>query len=312
MKKNFSLKIFNLLTRRVFLISKKRKYGWSWQDCQRWTSTFLFQKYKGQKLSKIKVTQVDQVIKDMLDKGMDVLPAKKQKGQKAGAVSYAGQPKQLQNCANALELTPADLFSVEWWNIANSEVWFRFEDNLPMRVAFDNVVDTGVVFKKDLPEMLGIRESLRKALGGEYPDVVFKVLVKQGSKDDGKPCSYYVLVTTENSSFDTDNPEEITALTSIGSLSPENIEEKQRRLELQKQRRAENELLEKAKKRERPKQVEPKQTEEKKKLPVGVYKELTKILKMLERQYKEGILTRKEFLSRQQIILDKLDKGGVI
>lgn len=315
MKKNFSLRIFNLLTRRVFLISKKRKYGWSWQDCQRWTSTFLFQKYKGQKLSKIKVSQVDQVIKDSLDKGMDVLPAKKQKGQPVGAVSYVGQPKQQQNCANALELTSADLFNIEWWNIANSDVWFRFEDNLPMRIAFDSVIDTGVVFKKDLPDMKDIREDLRKQMGtdsNDMPDVIFKVLVKDGAKDDGKPCSYYVLVTTANSSFDSDNQNEVTALTSIGSLSPENIEEKQRRIELQKQKKAQNELLEKAQKRTRPKQVEPKPTKEKKKLPVAVYKELNKTLKMLERQFKEGILTRKEFLKRQQIILDKFEEGGQV
>jgi hypothetical protein len=32
--------------------------------------------------------------------------------------------------------------------------------------------------------------------------VIFKVLVQPNKKDDGQPCSYYVLVTLENSSYD--------------------------------------------------------------------------------------------------------------
>ncbi len=58
MKKNNSLKIFNLLARRVYKISKKRKLGWKWSDAQKWTSANLFKRYKGTAISKIKVTNV--------------------------------------------------------------------------------------------------------------------------------------------------------------------------------------------------------------------------------------------------------------
>ena len=67
MKKNYSLRIFNLLAKRVYKLSKKRKLGWKWRDAQKWTSANLFQLYKGKPISKIRVTEVDQVIVGILD-----------------------------------------------------------------------------------------------------------------------------------------------------------------------------------------------------------------------------------------------------
>ena len=56
MKKNYSSRIFNILCKRVYKLSKKQKLGWTWNDCQRWTSAYLFKQYKGKPISKIKVT----------------------------------------------------------------------------------------------------------------------------------------------------------------------------------------------------------------------------------------------------------------
>jgi hypothetical protein len=69
MKKNYSLRIFNILAKRVYKLSKKRKLGWKWRDAQRWTSANLFKLYKGKPVSKIKVTEVDSVIISILDSG---------------------------------------------------------------------------------------------------------------------------------------------------------------------------------------------------------------------------------------------------
>ena len=59
MKKNFSLKIFNLIAKRVYKISKKRKLGWTWQQCQKWTSANLFKSYKGKSFVSLIVEQND-------------------------------------------------------------------------------------------------------------------------------------------------------------------------------------------------------------------------------------------------------------
>ena len=127
MKKNFSNRIFNLLCKRVFKLSKKRKLGWTWNDCQRWTSANLFQQYKGKAISKIKVTEVDNNVVSILDKvEKEPLP---------------------EVCSSVFLVPEVDLQPLDyWWEIDVSR-FLVFNDDLKIRIVVLGIVDSGILKK---------------------------------------------------------------------------------------------------------------------------------------------------------------------
>jgi hypothetical protein len=301
------------VAKKVHELNKKKKLGWTWSESMRFASKKVYPNFKGKSVSKVRLTDVELEFKKGLLEEAQPMPIP--------------TPKEKEICFSALNVPTEDLIEREWWSIADDDVWINFDENLPMRFAFDSIIDTGIIKKAQMPNMMEIREDIRRS-GIKYGLVVFKVLVQPNKKDDGMPCSYYVLVTLENSSYDQSLKEgEIYGQIGESELTEEELQKRAERKKQREQLIKQKTSKKKAKERERPKQVEPKsitkQAEkkaegtsnlelEKIKAEQGRIASLTEALKVLERDFDKGILTKREYKNRQQQILDKFESGGEI
>lgn len=307
-KKPNGRKTWLKVAKKVHELNKKKKLGWTWSESMRFASKNVYPNFKGKTHNKIKLSDIELEFNDKIQQGKQPVPTP--------------TPKPIENCFSALKVPAEDLIEREWWSIADDDVWINFDSNLPMRFAFDNIIDTGIIKKSEMPNMMEIREDIRR-FGQKYGLVIFKVLIQPNKKDDGKPCSYYVLVTLENSSYDQNLKDgEIYGQMTEGDLSEEQIaqreERKREREKLMKQKTSKKE----AKTRERPKEVEPKsitKTEskvdiefEKIKLQKESRDTLARILDGLRQDFKDGLITKRQFQQRQQQIIEKFEKGGKI
>lgn len=295
MKKNNSLRIFNILAKRVHKLSKKRNLGWTWRDSQKWTSANLFQAYKGKPISKIKVTEVDSVIFGILDGAPNAIP-------------FA--TKKVEVCDSVFQIPSSDLEPVNWWNFP--DVVNSFPPLINIRIALNPFIETGITKNNMLPDLNRVREDFRKRNSSSEIIIVFKILVRPKRKDDGQNCSYYVLATFEDSELDKMTmDDEIDSFVSEEDLSPERKAERKKR---EQQKEAEKKTSKKEiKSKERPQQVEAKaQTEDKIALEAERYKQLNIALDGLREDFKLGLITKKQYQSRQQILLKKFETGGRI
>lgn len=307
-KKPNGRKTWLKVAKKVHELNKKKKLGWTWSESMRFASKNVYPNFKGKTHNKIKLSDIELEFNDKIQQGKQPVPTP--------------TPKPIENCFSALKVPAEDLIEREWWSIADDDVWINFDSNLPMRFAFDNIIDTGIIKKSEMPNMMEIREDIRRS-GQKYGLVIFKVLIQPNKKDDGKPCSYYVLVTLENSSYDQNLKDgEIYGQMTEGDLSEEQIaqreERRKEREKLMKQKTSKKE----AKTRERPKEVEPKsitKTEskvdiefEKIKLQKESRDTLARILDGLRQDFKDGLITKRQFQQRQQQIIEKFEKGGKI
>lgn len=296
MKKNFSLRIFNILAKRVYKLSKKRKLGWTWRECQKWTSANLFKLYKGKAISKIKVTEVDSVIVSILDSapvGVPPIPAPEK-----------------EVCDSVFQIPSSDLEPVNWWNFP--DMVNSFPPLVNIDIELPPFISTGITKRNLLPDLNTVREEFRKGKSTSDIIIVFKILVRPKRKDDGSNCSYYILATFEDSDLDNSTKEsEIDVFVSEEDLT-DDVKAERKRKELQKEN--EKKVSKKAiKGRERPQQVETKAvTEEKISLEGERYKQLNIALDGLREDFKLGLITKKQYQARQQILLKKFENGGRI
>ena len=305
MKKNNSLKIFNLLARRVYKVSKKRKLGWKWSDAQKWTSANLFKRYKGKPISKIRLTDVDKEVVAILDS--TPMP-----------ITGIGAPK-VEVCTSVLSLTDGDIEDIPFWILEDAIFGgngkLGFEDNLKVAIEFDGILSTGIIKKGDLSntQIKQVITDIRKYISGigeNYYTIVFLRKQVPNTTDTNNPCNTYLLITGEGSSSD-NNENEIEELISEKNLTQEEREKREKRKaerETEKQKKVTQKTI---KKKERPQQVEPKtkgevDTESEK------YKALQFALEMLRADVKEGLITKKQYQDRQKLILDKFNLGGEI
>lgn len=300
------------VAKKVHALNKEQKIGWTWSESMRFASKNVYPNFKGKNHTRVKLTDIELEFKNSLVEGKQPTPTP--------------TPKSKEICFSALNVPAEDLIEREWWTIADDDVWINFDSNLPMRFAFDGLIDTGVIKKSQMPNMMEIREDIRKS-GVKYALVIFKVLVQPNKKDDGQPCSYYVLVTLENSSYDQNLKDgEVYGQMTEGDLSEEQIaqreERRKQRDKLMKQKASKKE----AKQRERPKEVEPKSITktkgtpkeesnielEKIKLEKSRVEALKSVLDILRQDFKDGILTKRQYLQRQKQIIEKFEQGGEI
>lgn len=291
MKKNYSLRIFNLLAKRVYKLSKKRKLGWKWVDAQRWTSANLFQLYKGKPVSKIKVTEVDSAIVSILD--ATPMP-----------ISTATAPKPVKEvCFDPFLIPTKDLKDINWWMLADQVAFF--DNNLKMRVAIGTIIDTGVVKKYEIHNLNETVEDMRRAGYSSDENIIFKILVAPNKSDDGKPCSYYVLVTLMGSPLDVEtSSEEVIKVVTEEDL-PEDLR-KVRDAKMQKRQEIIDLRIAKKKSlvRVRPSKVEGKEEAER--------KEIEDTLKNLENLYAKKLISKELFQANVKELKAKLKLGGKI
>lgn len=309
MKKNFSLKIFNLIARRVYKISKKRKLGWTWQQCQKWTSANLFKSYKGKSFSKIKVTDIDKDVVAILEgKAMPI----------SGITS-----KKAEVCFNINQVTNDQTDDIGFYYLkdrifgGNGEL--GFDDNLKIAVEIDGLISTGLIKKYQLPafDITNLISEIRKLkLPSGDDSIIFKrVMISDKESEKNNPCNGYILITMLGSSADV-NTEEVDMDVKEKDLTPElqaKLDEARRLDEASKQAMANKKRVVGM---ERPKQVEPKKVagkpSGKTELEAERYKALNRTLEILKEDYKDGLITKKQYQARQQQILNKFEKGGAI
>ncbi len=290
MKKNYSLRIFNLLAKRVYKLSKKRKLGWKWADAQRWTSANLFKLYKGKPVSKIKVTEVDSVIVSILD--ATPMP------------TTTATPKPIKEiCFDPFNIPTKDLKDINWWMLADQVAFF--DNNLKMRVAIDNIIDTGVVKKYEILNLNETVEDMRRAGYSSDDNIIFKILVAPNKSDDGKPCSYYVFATLMGSPLDVQtSTEEVLKVVTEEDL-PADLR-KVRDVKMQKRQEIIDLRIAKKKSlvRVRPTKVEGKEEAER--------KEIEDTLKNLENLYAKKLISKELFQANVKELKAKLKLGGKI
>lgn len=310
MKKNFSLKIFNLIAKRVYKISKKRKLGWTWQQCQKWTSVNLFKSYKGKSFSKIKVTDVDK----------DVIAVIEGKAMPISGVTA----KKIELCFNINQVTNDQTDDIGFYYLhdrifggENGEI--GFDDNLKIAVEVDGLISTGLIKKyqlaeSDIKKLISDMRKLNLPSGDD--SIIFKrIIISNEISEINNPCNAYILITRLGSSADLGSVE-VDMDVKEKDLSPElqaKIDEARKLDEASKQ------AMSRKKKvvgMERPKQVEPKKGAEqplgKTELDAERYKALNRTLEILREDFKDGLITKKQYQERQQQILNKFEKGGKI
>jgi len=289
MKKNYSLRIFNILAKRVYKLSKKRKLGWKWRDAQKWTSANLFKLYKGKPVSKIKVTEVDSVIVSILD---------------ATPMPTATAPKPVKEiCFDPFNIPTKDLKDINWWMLADQVAFF--DNNLKMRVAIGSIIDTGVVKKSEILNLNETVEDMRRAGYSSDENIIFKILVAPNKSDDGKPCSYYVLATLMGSPLDTQtSTDEVLKVVTEEDL-PEDLR-KVREAKVQKRQEIIDLRIAKKKSlvRVRPSKVEGQDEAER--------KEIEDTLKNLENLYAKKLISKELFQANVKELKAKLKLGGKI
>ena len=290
MKKNYSLRIFNLLAKRVYKLSKKRKLGWKWRDAQKWTSANLFKLYKGKPISKIKVTEVDSVIVSILDS--TPMPTTTAIPKPAPVV-----------CFDPFNIPTKDLKDINWWMLSDQVAFF--DNNLNMRVAIGDIIDTGVVKKSEIINLNETVEDMRRAGYSSDENIIFKILVAPNKSDDGKPCSYYVLATLMGSPLDTQtSSEEVLKVVTEEDL-PEDLR-KVREAKVQKRQEIIDLRIAKKKSlvRVRPSKVEGQEEAER--------KEIEDTLKNLENLYAKKLISKELFQANVKELKAKLKLGGKI
>lgn len=290
MKKNYSLRIFNILAKRVYKLSKKRKLGWKWRDAQKWTSANLFKLYKGKPISKIKVTEVDSVIISILDSGQ--MPT--------GVPTPTPKPT---ICFDPFNIPTKDLKDINWWMLSD-QVNF-FDDNLNMRVAIGSIIDTGVVKKSELPNLNETVEDMRRAGFSSDENIIFRILVAPNKSDDGKPCSYYVLATLMGSPLDTESSQEEIFKTITEEDLPEDLR-KEREIKVKKRQEIIDLRIAKKKSAERvrPEKIEGQDEAQK--------KQIEETLKNLESLYAKKLISKELFKANVKELKSKLKFGGKI
>jgi len=289
MKKNYSLRIFNLLAKRVYKLSKKRKLGWKWRDAQKWTSANLFKLYKGKPVSKIRVTEVDSVIISILD---------------ATPMPTTTAPKPVKEiCFDPFNIPTKDLKDINWWMLADQVAFF--DDNLNMRLAIGSIIDTGVVKKYELLNLNETVEDMRRAGYSSDENIIFKILVAPNKKDDGKPCSYYVLATLMGSPLDTQTSmDEVLKVVTEEDLPAKLRKEREKKVSKRQEIIDLRIAKKKSAERKRPEKIEGRDEAER--------KEIEDTLKNLENLYAKKLISKELFQANVKELKAKLKLGGKI
>jgi len=288
MKKNYSLRIFNLLAKRVYKLSKKRKLGWKWRDAQKWTSANLFKLYKGKPISKIKVTEVDSVIVSILD------------GTQTPTGTTTPKPT---ICFDPFNIPTKDLKDINWWMLAD-QINF-FDGNLNIRVAIGSIIDTGVVKKNELINLNETVEDMRKSGFSSDENIIFKILVAPNKTDDGKPCSYYVLATLMGSPLDTETSmDEVLKVVTESDL-PEDVR-KEREIKVKKRQDIIDLRIAKKKSAERVRPTKIEGQDEAEKL------QIQETLTNLQNLYAKKLISKELFQANVKELKAKLKFGGKI
>jgi hypothetical protein len=319
MKKNNSLKLFNKLARRAYKVSKKRKLGWKWSDAQKWTSKNIFQKYKGTKnLSKLKVTDIDIQVTGILDGTISSFVKQ---------TSTATHTKSREICFNPFSISGELLDSFEWFDIDDKVSILNSDVKVNLDLEFNGNVfaKTGVIKKELLPNLISIREDMRKVSNksGYFPIISFFIVLIEGEEDNSTiGCNYYILITFDNSlAFETVNKKRLIR-NSYTTKDQMPVDERERIELFNKQKEEERKLLLKknVKNTNLPSKVELKPIPKVEKTNQTIIEdskanrtaEYNKAIDKLESLLERKLITKKQFSERFDQLGKNLKEGGEI
>jgi hypothetical protein len=338
-KKPNARKTWNKVSKRVYELSKKENLNWKWNFAISFASDYVYPTFKGKVHNRIKRSDIDAKFEEELKKFLEQQPEE----------PLLPSLPQEEPCDNPLDnLIAEDIVAEKYWYNFNDDFWDYITPNTQIRISFEEIsLDTGIIKSKDKPSTLDIREDLRKIFGNTSPPPQFliRISVVPGKKDDGKPCSYYILFTFEGSSADYDSQNEAKFITKTKEdLPAEELEKRNEKDKEKEQKRKE------ARKREKPKKVIPisknpakekerleeeaaakKEAEkesfpiiearfskrevelmkiklEENKLKAQTISDLNQILDRYFKEYKEGLLSVKEYKAATKKIREQLDK----
>jgi len=297
--KKKSITPFNFVAKRVHKLSKKQGLGFSWQESQKFTSANVFKQFKGNPVYKIKVTDIDKATNAFLT------------SQKQGLEAEAEAQKQKEVCSSPFLIPSKDLEPVNWWGMP--EIISSFDPMLNIAIEFDGILNTGIIKKMNIPDMINVRESFRKMKFSSEIAIVFKILKVPNKKDDKDPCSYYLLVTVEGSAEDESTSDAEIQNFMLEAELPADIQA-QRQAQKNEAEKAKNKTKKSVKGKLRPQQVEvkPSTQGEKIELESEKYKQLNITLDGLREDFKLKLITKKQYQDRQKLILAKFEKGGKV
>jgi hypothetical protein len=315
MKKNNSLKLFNKLAKRAYKVSKKRDLSWKWSDAQKWTSKNIFQKYKGTKnISKLKVTEIDIEVTGILDGTLQpsVTPVQLPKVKKSNEV-----------CFNPFEVGSFLLDSFEWFDLDDKISILNNNLKVDLDLEFEGNVfaKTGVIKKSMLPNLVEIREAMRKVTNksGFYPLINFYIVLIEGAEDNREiACNYYVLITFDNSfAFNIVDSKGLTRKVFVSKEQmPSTEQERIEIIERQKEEDRKKLTKQKAKNFQLPSKVEtkpePKAEPTKKDTKANRTAEYNKAIEKLESLLERKLITKKQFSQRFDELGKNLKDGGEI
>jgi hypothetical protein len=315
MKKNNSLKLFNKLAKRAYKVSKKRDLSWKWSDAQKWTSKNIFQKYKGTKnISKLKVTEIDIEVTGILDGTLQpsVTPIQLPKVKKSNEV-----------CFNPFEVGSFLLDSFEWFDLDDKISILNNNLKVDLDLEFEGNVfaKTGVIKKSMLPNLVEIREAMRKVTNksGFYPLINFYIVLIEGAEDNREiACNYYVLITFDNSfAFNIVDSKGLTRKVFVSKEQmPSTEQERIEIIERQKEEDRKKLTKQKAKNFQLPSKVEtkpePKAEPTKKDTKANRTAEYNKAIEKLESLLERKLITKKQFSQRFDELGKNLKDGGEI
>lgn len=306
--KGYQQKIHLKLSKRVHDDFKKMGIKSTWNESQKFASKVLYQKYKNENISDIRVTELDTVIQRNV----------KQEFEKENVPIR----EIVEECGSVFSVPISDLTLIEWYDVGNA--LRLIPDDVKIRVSGGNYGSINISKKSEVEyHSSGISEIVNKIRNDvnndSGSDIVWEGITKlvPGRKDNGSNCNYFIDFVLEiNGDLVFTSEKEVIKEEEIPSFGPEEIqsrimtkkqiekESKIRREEAKlkrEQNKIEKDKIEAAKKRKRAKEA-PKEE--------PVKQDFAKILELLRKDYDDGLLSVKEYKKERARILKKLDNNS--
>jgi hypothetical protein len=325
-KRKQALKTYNKVYKAVKKFAQKNDLQWSIKEIRDFTKKKVYPDFKGEKSYQVRVRDIKAVIQTQLK---EPTPSSVQ-GVQSSQIYY-----------NPLLISPSRTTGILWFDLDDYlSVDLRSEvDPMDLRVEVNagEYGSTGIFdllnYQYEFTGVNEIIESIRQSLEDDSePEWVGQPVIRQGFTDDGQTDSYFLRFTLYIGGKEI--PPTFTAEVSTTEipLPQETLEERRarrkeitlRKKELAKVRRQAMKEKE-ARKRPRPTKkekptLEPKTSQETRSKNVQEALEREKdMLADAERLFREGILTKKEFIAERKEIMattklaiSKFKDGGVV
>jgi len=298
------------ISKRVYADFKKKGIVKSWNESQKFTSENLYQSFKDKPISKIKVTEID----NSLDQILTFRTSKPN-------VPIA---EIVEECGNVFTVPNEDIIGIDFWAIGN--VIENIAGNIKVRVSGGPYGSTEIEKAGSISYhgsgISSIINNLRPDTTENYSDVVWIGITKlvPGRPNDGKNCNYFIDFVLEMDGNFVEQKEQEVQLPNQGELSAEEIErrkltkkqaekEAKKRREALKIEREENKAkqskIAEAKARKRGKEPK-KETEENKK--AVTFFDLNKALDTLREDFKDKVYTVEEYRKEKSKLYDLYEK----